>query len=410
MNRKDADEIAEWLAEAGLLGMRDEASLAKAFCERCVAAGLPLGRAFIMIDTLHPLHESRAFFWDEDPTVHPREEELGSSREGEGLAVWQTSPFFHLIQRRETVLRCRLGQGETRGYKALEELRTAGQTDYLAIVYRIRHAARVEDVDGFYARFTTARPEGFGDDEIAHLTRLAPLLGLAIRSASQTRLARSLVEAYLGRDPGRRVLNGGFRRGAVEKINAVLWFSDMTGFTRLSETVETDQLIPLLNDYAETVITAVQSAGGDVLKLVGDGVLAIFSGKTPSAACSAALTAEQRMRAKLAALDETRRKSGQPVAGIYLGLHVGDVFYGNIGSADRLDFTVVGPAVNEVNRIASMCGSVDRDNLMSHDFVALLPPHERERMVSVGRFALKGVGRAQQLFTRDPALPGHAEI
>ena len=124
MNRSDADEIAEWLAEAGLLGVRDEASLARAFCDRCVAAGLPLGRVFVMIDTLHPLHESRAFFWSDDPADRFREEEFTST--GEGAAAWASSPFFHLIQRRETFMRCRIEAGETRGYSAAEELRVAG--------------------------------------------------------------------------------------------------------------------------------------------------------------------------------------------------------------------------------------------------------------------------------------------
>ena len=254
MNSSDADDIAAWLAEAGLLGIRSEASLAQAFCEKCVAAGLPLGKGMVMIDTLHPLHESRAYFWDEDPATAFRAEEFPSSREGEDAVLWQRSPFFHLIKRRETTMRCRLHQGETGSFTAIEELVEAGQTDYLALVYRIKQAARVENVDAFYARWTTARPGGFTDEEIEQLTRLTPHLGLAIRSAAQTKLAKTIVEAYLGRDPGRRVLSGGIRRGAVQKINAVLWFSDMTGYTRLSETVKTDQLIPLLNDYAEAVI------------------------------------------------------------------------------------------------------------------------------------------------------------
>lgn len=404
MKTTDADEIAGWLAEAGLLGARNEASLTQAFCERCVAAGLPLGKAFVMIDTLHPLHESRGIFWDEDPAIAFREEEFPSSKEGEDAVLWQRSPFFHLIKRRETTLRCKLEAGETRGYPAIEELRDAGQTDYLAIVYRIRQAARVEDVDAFYTRWTTSRPGGFTDEEIGHLKRLTPLLGLAIRSATQTRLAKTLVEAYLGRDPGRRVLSGGIRRGAIQKINAVLWFSDMTGYTRLSETVETGQLIPLLNDYAEAVITAVQSAGGDVIKLIGDGVLAIFAGAKPEQACQAAMQAERGMRERLADLALRRHRASQPVADIHLGLHVGDVFYGNIGSPDRLDFTVVGPAVNEVSRIGAMCQSAGRNMLCSAEFADLLPEEERRDFVCVGRYALRGVGRAQELFTLDPGL------
>jgi len=404
MKPSDADDIAAWLAEAGLLGIRTEASLAEAFCEKCVAAGLPLGKAMVMIDTLHPLHESRAYFWDADPAVAFRAEEFPSSREGEDAVLWQRSPFFHLIRRRETTMRCRLHEGETGGFVAIDELREMGQTDYLAQVYRIRQAPRIEDVDAFYARWTTARSGGFTDEEIEQLTRLTPHLGLAIRSAAQTKLAKTLVEAYLGRDPGRRVLSGGIHRGAVQKINAVLWFSDMTGYTRLSETVETGQLIPLLNDYAEVVIQAVQSAGGDVLKLIGDGVLAIFGGAKPAHASRAAMQAERDMRGRLADLALRRHRAGQPVADIHLGLHAGDVFYGNIGSPDRLDFTVVGQAVNEVSRISAMCQSVGRNMLCSSEFRELLQSDTQKGLVSVGRYALRGVGRAQELFTLDPEL------
>jgi len=406
MNSSDADEIAAWITEAGLLGVRSDASLTETFCDRCAAAGLPLGKAFMMIDTLHPLHEARAFFWDQDPAVAFRHEDLGSSREGEGAEQWQRSPFLQMIRRRETTMRCRLEAGETRGFAAIQELRDAGHTDYLAIVFRIRHAVRAEDVDAFYARWTTTRPGGFTDAEIGHLSRLTPLLGLAIRSATQARLAKTLVEAYLGHDPGRRVLSGSIRRGEVDKINAVLWFSDLKGFTSLSENMESNHLIPFLNDHADAVITAIRGAGGDVLKLIGDGILAIFGGAKPADATTAAMQAEAAMRVHLAELHGRRMLEGVPVAEVYLGLHIGDVFYGNIGSAERLDFTVVGQAVNEVSRIASMCRSADRNVLFSPAFREALPAVERERLVSVGRYALRGVGRAQELFTLDPELAG----
>jgi adenylate cyclase len=406
MNETQADEIAAWITEAALLGVRTDASLVEAFCDRCAAAGLALRSAFLMIDTLHPLHEARAFFWNEEAAF--RQQEIPSSRDGEGAEQWQRSPFFQMIQRRETMMRCRLHAGETRGFPAIEELKDSGHSDYLAFVFRIRQAARLEDVDAFYARWTTARPTGFTDGEIAHLCRLTPMLGLAIRSATQGRLAKTLVEAYLGSDPGRRVLSGSIRRGEVDKINAVLWFSDLKGFTSLSETMGSDHLIPFLNDHADAVITAIRGAGGDVLKLIGDGVLAIFGGAKPGEAASAAMQAEARMRQNLSALHKRRKLQAMPVADVYLGLHVGDVFYGNIGSADRLDFTVVGQAVNEVSRVASMCRSADRDVLFSTAFRDALPRREQEKLVSVGRYALRGVGRAAELFTLDPDLAAPA--
>jgi adenylate cyclase len=190
----------------------------------------------------------------------------------------------------------------------------------------------------------------------------------------------------------------------VKRINAVLWFSDITGYTNLSESVQNDQLVPLINDYAEAVISAVKGAGGDVLKLIGDGVLAIFTSSRPEYACRAAVEAERDMRARLLKLAKRRGNDGLPVADIHLGLHSGRVFYGNIGTPDRLDFTVVGQPVNEVSRISSMCQSAGRNMLCSSEFAELLLGEEREKLVSVGRFALRGVGRAQELFTLDPGL------
>ena len=173
-------------------------------------------------------------------------------------------------------------------------------------------------------------------------------------------------------------------------------------FTSISDGAEPDQIIPLLNDYADATISAIHDAGGDVLKLIGDGVLAIFKADDPSDACRCALTAEANLRRDLKALDERRAAANSPVTSVYLGLHIGEVFYGNIGSKDRLDFTVVGPAVNEVSRIASMCRSVDRDVVISAEFAARMSEPEKAGLVSVGRFALRGVGRAQDLFTLDP--------
>jgi len=189
-----------------------------------------------------------------------------------------------------------------------------------------------------------------------------------------------------------------------DRITAVLWFSDLQGYTRISDTADPGEIIPLLNDYAEAAIAAIHGDGGDVLKLIGDGVLAIFTDPDPARAGRAALRAEHAMRARVAALNVRRVAAGQPVTSIYAGLHVGEVLYGNIGSQDRLDFTVVGPAVNEVSRIASMCGSAERNLLVSAELRAALREPERDALVAVGRFALRGLNRADFLYTLDPAI------
>lgn len=403
MDEADIAGITDWTVRRGLAG-DSELTLLQGFCARCVDAGLPMTRSMAVIDTLHPVYAGRAFSWTDDQPLDAAVTEYRPLVEDDrsSLESWIRSPFYQLLYGDTDELRFRLQLGETGDFPILEELRQAGQTDYFALLQQFDKEAAIGEIDCFMSRWTTTRTNGFTENDLAALRRLVPVLGLAIKSASLARVAQSLVEAYLGRDPGRRVLEGKMSRGAAERINAVIWFSDMQGYTKLSESIESDQLIPFLNDYAEIVITSVHGAGGDVLKLMADGVLAIFTSEDPAEACAAALRAETDMRARHADLNAKRVASDQPVSSIYLGMHIGDVFYGNIGSKDRLDFTVVGPAVNEASRIASMCRSVDRDVLFSSDFREALPEKERERLISVGRYALRGVSRARELFTLEP--------
>lgn len=402
---KDADivRIAGWVVRRGLAGVAEE-DLLREFCEKCRAAGLPLSRGLALIDTLHPVHEGRVFRWRDDESNDPAMVEYGRSDQGEGAETWQRSPFFHLLQTGEEELRRRIGFGDAADFPAIREMKDAGHTDYLVFVHRFADDNAIGEMDCVYSSWMTRHPEGFSDAGLVALRRLVPPLALAIKAAALARVAGTLVDVYLGRDAGKRVLSGRILRGVADRIDAVLWFSDLRGYTKITDTATPDEVIPLLNDYAEAVITAIQQAGGDVLKLIGDGTLAIFRAEDPATASARALRAEADMRGRVQALNERRRAEERAVTSVYLGLHIGEVFYGNVGSIDRLDFTVVGPAVNETSRIASMCRSVDRPVLVSTAFAAALPAADRVRLVSVGRFALRGVGQAQELFTLDPGL------
>lgn len=403
MHPSALDEISFWLAEQGLASARED-ELLREFCERCVAAGLPLFRALSFIDTLHPTYEGRAFRWRAEPNDEKSFVEYGRTDAGEARDNWQRTPFYFLLHNKQDELRRCLSAGEPADFKMIEDVRNDGCTDYVAFVHRFPGEGAIGDMDCFYSAWSTRAPSGFSDVDLAALRRLIPPLALAIKCGSLGRIAGTLVEVYLGRDPAKRVLEGRISRGVADRISAVLWFSDLRGYTTISDGAAPDQIIPLLNDYADTVITAVHDAGGDVLKLIGDGTLAIFQSNDPAEACRCALRAEENLRVRETELNARRAAGGLPVTNVYLGLHIGDVFYGNIGSEDRLDFTVIGPAVNEVARIASMCRSVDRAIVMSADFVQAAPEPERDNLVSVGRYALRGVGRAQELFTLDPAL------
>jgi adenylate cyclase len=199
-------------------------------------------------------------------------------------------------------------------------------------------------------------------------------------------------------------MSGRIIRGVAERIGAVLWLSDLRDYTHISETVAPEEIIPFLNDYADLVVSAIHGHGGDVLKLIGDGTLAIFAGEDREAACRAALAATSRLHRDAQKLTRTRSAAGLPVTQVYLALHIGDVFYGNVGSKDRLDFTVIGPAVNEVSRILAMSRSVEQDVLLSPAFAAAIGPDLRGRLASVGRYALRGVAQPQELFTLEPGF------
>jgi adenylate cyclase len=394
MNDAQFTQLAAWIAEAGLAGQDEGATLA-GFCEHAIAFGLPLARAIVLADTLHPMYEGRAFRWNRDKETAVLTE---YGRTEEDVGRWLRSPFFYLEESGETFLRRRLNAESEAEFSIFPELRASGMTDYVAVVNRFATEAAIGDMDGIYSSWTTDNPAGFTDADVADICRLTPLVALAIKAASLTRIAETLVQTYLGRDAGKRVLEGRISRGIAEQIEAAIWFSDLRGYTRITDTANPTEIIPLLNEYADAIISAIHEHGGDVLKLMGDGVLAIFTGADRAAACEAALSAAQEAPRRVAELNERRNAGGLPTTELYLGLHIGEVFFGNIGSRERLDFTIVGPAVNEVSRIASLCRSVDQPLLVSSAFAAALGAW-RSRLVSVGRYALRGVSRPQDLFT-----------
>ena len=404
MTLLDTDILLDWLLRRGLDGL-DEGELLREFCEKCREAGLMVSRALSFIDTLHPVHEGRIYRWRDDSVEEEAATDYARTDQGGPAAEsWQRSPFFHLLETGGEELRRRIGFGEEPDFPVIQEMKDAGHTDYIVFIHRFAGNTKIGDMDGVYSAWSTRHSGGFSDANIAALRRLVPALALAIKSAALARIADTLVQVYLGRDAGRRVLEGSIQRGVADRVEAALWFSDLRSFTAITDTAKPSEVIPLLNDYAEAVITSIHEAGGDVLKLIGDGTLAVFRAEDPALACRCALRAEENLRIRMRELNERRLAGEQPVTTAYIGLHIGEVFYGNIGSFDRRDFTVVGPAVNETSRIASMCRSVDRPLLVSSTFAAALPADERARLVSVGRFALRGVGKAQDLFTIDPEL------
>jgi adenylate cyclase len=395
--------VMNWVVSQGLTGL-PENDLIRGFCERCRAEGLDLSRSLAFIDTLHPIFEGRGFRWNDIETNEADRFEYGPTNEGDAAQNWRKSVFFHMLEHGHDEILIDLADHPTLGFSMLPELAEKGHRHLVGFVHRFGETGALGQMDCFYSYWLTRRASGFDDDELAALRDLVPVLGLVIKSAQQVDIVRTLGRVYLGRDASEQVLRGRITRGVTERINSVLWFSDLRGSTAISESSSPDEIIPFLNDYAQAAIDAIHEAGGDVLKLIGDGVLAMFTSENLSLAKRAALRAEHRFRLNMIALNARRGAEGRAVTSAYVGLHVGEVFYGNIGHDDRLDFTVVGPAVNEVSRIASMCRSVDRELLISSAFHGGLDAAGQHYLVSTGRFALRGIGRTQDLYTLEPAI------
>src|SRR5882762_6362070 len=395
--------LMNWLVRQGLTGL-PENDLLRGFCQRCRSEGLPLSRGLVFIDTLHPIFEGRGFRWNDTETNESDIFEYGSTAEGDAAKNWQRSPFFHMLEHGHEELQIDLADSASLDFSMIGDLAAKGHKHLVTFAHRFGEAGTMGQMDCVYSYWVTRRDEGFGEQGLAALRDLVPVLGLAIKSGAQVEVARTLGRVYLGRDASEQVLRGRISRGVTERINAVLWFSDLRGSTAISESIGPDEIIPFLNDYAQAAIEAIHHAGGDVLKLIGEGVRAMFTDADVTAAKRAALRAEHRFRKNMTSLNARRSADGRPTASAYVGLHVGEVFYGNIGSEDRLDFTVVGPAVNEVSRIASMCRSVDRELLASSDFRTGLDAAGYGDLVTTGRFALRGISRAQDLYTLDPDI------
>ena len=228
-------ELRTWLIEAGLAG-ESETALLDGVCRRLPEAGLPIARAVMLIDTLHPVYEGRAFFWRRQGGEQQTElVEYGPSNEGEMAETWRRSVFFHLLQTEGSLVRVRFHAGETTDFPTIAQMRDDGMSDVVAIITRFAGSRAIGEMDLLYCYWATDHPQGFDDAHVEALSRLMPTLALAVKCVSLARIAGTLVETYLGRDAGRRVLNGLIRRGVADQISAVLWYSDLREFTRITD-------------------------------------------------------------------------------------------------------------------------------------------------------------------------------
>jgi adenylate cyclase len=377
--------ISDWLLTKGRFIERESAFFDE-LCWRIVGAGLPLWRASLSVLTLHPQILGFAFRWWRERQVTEIVRVGHGARE---TADYLESPIRLVIEGGETV-RFRLDdEVAVARYPLLAELRAAGGTDYFACpitFYSGRHQA---------ASWTSDAPGGFSTGCFSTLTSILPALGSVIEARSMRRVIGTLLNIYLGPTAGGRILEGVVRRAQGERINAVIMVSDMRGFTQLSDRLPEDELIALLDEYFDAVTGPIHARGGEVLKFMGDGMLAIFpyDGKAKAAA-DAALDAAVEGLSRIDALNRARAAAGRAVFRIGIGLHLGEVAFGNVGAADRLDFTVIGPAVNLAARLETLTKRLGRTLVVSRDFARVCG----RRLVSLGFQPVRGISEPEEVF------------
>jgi adenylate cyclase len=393
-----------WAVREGLRGA-DAYELFDGYCQRLVIHGTPLWRAHTAMETLHPQWSGYGYTWRRDlNAIAPQQYAHGSLEQ----ADWLDSPFNHLIVRAQggeqsPSMRRRLEQGPDQcDFPILREFLAEGATDYIAYTFAFGKKDDRSHGRGIVYSFVTDCRGGFSDDDTTLVQATLPALSLAMKAHAGHVIASGLLGTYLGEDAGRRVHAGSVMRGSVDKLRAVLWYADIRGFTAVSDSAPGPLVVELLNDVFEMLTASLRERGGQVLKFIGDAMLATFPFEDAdrAATCRRALDAAIEAMRNIDALNTARATRGAPVAAVDFALHLGDVLYGNVGATDRLDFTVIGPAINEVTRIEALCEPLGRSVLVSAEFVAAAMDCS-ERLESLGRHALRGVRQEKEIFMLD---------
>jgi adenylate cyclase len=355
-------------------------------CWRLVGDGVPLWRATLYMGTLHPLIRGVGARWLRDLQVI---EEFRILHGNEATDEYLQSPIRATIER-GTPFRRRLVE-ETPEYPLLSKLRKAGATDYFALALN-RTFRRFPVVT-----WTTDRQSGFSDGDVAALEDINPALAAIVDTRTVRRISANLLDTYLGPQAGRRILAGQIRRAEGERLRAVIMMTDLRGFTALSDRLPGDEVIELLDDYFDAVATPIEERRGEVLKFIGDGMLAIFPAEDDddfSLSSVHALEAATEGLARLDVVNQARRAAGRSELKIGIGLHLGEVIYGNVGSSSRLDFTVIGPAVNLASRIEDLTKRLRRPMLFSSAFARTCP----RPLVSLGFQPVRGLSEPEEVF------------
>jgi adenylate cyclase len=392
MNTPDLQKITDWLIDGARSAPSPSRMMADT-CERAVQAGLPLWRVGVFVRTLHPDIFGRNFIW----------------RPGAEVAVGtvdfdiQNSPEFRssplaIVFREGREVRCRLDDPASNRFPFLDDMRAEGVTDYIALPLLF--------LDGSIhaSSFTTKRPGGFSDDELAALRRMVTPLARVIEIISLRRTASILLDTYVGNRAGERILGGQIRRGHTDTMDAAIWLSDLRGFTALSDRLPAETVVDILNHYFDCQVSSIRAHGGEVLKFMGDGLLAVFpvtqQDGNVQQVCSRVLEAARESRASV---DAMNYPIGEAVERFRFGvaLHVGRILYGNIGGGNRLDFTCIGPAVNLAARLEKIAGRLHRTIVASEGFAGICAGG----WADLGEFPIAGFSKAERVYGLQDETP-----
>jgi adenylate cyclase len=379
-------DVLDWLTNDA----REERFIDNIFAEMCLRlqrAGFPLKRATLHINIQHPQWLGAKILWADgmreaemtrvDHEVRERSEYIGSPA---------SEIHAGLNELREDLTR---DPAAARKHAVYDEMRAMGLTDYVA--WPLYHTLGKRHV----VTFATDRPGGFDDAQIASLLKLLPILALVSEIRVKNRLARTLLETYVGTHAGELILAGATRRGTGTTVRAAIMICDLRGFTQISDNWPRDDVIDLLNGYFDAMSEPIARHGGEILKFIGDGLLAIFPLDQPNA-CANLLHAVTEARQAMTALNEKNTENGWAPLSYGIGVHVGDVMYGNIGSTTRLDFTVIGPAVNMASRLEALTKQLGKPVLLSQAFADLVKnDFDLER---VGEYPVRGFNDPIELF------------
>jgi adenylate cyclase len=385
MNASDIEKFTKWLMD-GARSAPTSPLFLKESCERLVAAGLPLWRVDAFVQSLHPDTFGRSFVWRPGGEVVVNSADF----EIEHSAAFINSPVG-MVYRSGRELRCRLDDPASPQLPFFDDMRDEGVTDVIALPLSFT------DGSTHATSWSTKSPDGFTNQQLTALRSIIPPLSRLGEIFQLRRTAAALLDTYVGNSAGERILAGDIRRGHAEAMRAVIWLSDLRGFTALSDRLEPETVVDILNQYFDCQVPPIRKHGGEILKFMGDGLLAVFpiarSGGPVGEVCARVLDAAREARANVVAMRYGRDEAAERFR-FGVALHIGDILFGNIGGSGRLDFTCIGPAVNLAARLEKIAGRLGRTVIASSAFAGLCSCDWSD----LGEFPIAGLSSAQRAY------------